>query len=128
MGGTGQYVRAVTEGWTPPQVLPDPRLRTLLEKLAEGNGKDWLYERLKRLDPEAAVIIDPRNLRRTVRALEVILTTGRSFSGQRGQVDAPNDVLTVGLKRPRPELYDRIDARIDAMFDERRNGRGKKDR
>jgi tRNA dimethylallyltransferase len=116
VGGTGQYVRAVTEGWTPPEVLPDPRLRTILEKLAERNGKDWLYDRLMRLDPGAAVIIDPRNLRRTVRAMEVILTTGRSFSGQRGQVDTSYDVLAVGLRRPRPELYDRIDARIEAMF------------
>jgi len=116
VGGTGQYVRAVTQGWTPPEVEPDERLRLVLEKLAEERGKEWLYERLQSLDPEAAAVIDLRNVRRTIRALEVILTTGHKFSAQRGQADSPYDLLTVGLKRPREELYTRVDARIDAMF------------
>ncbi|MBI5954516.1 MAG: tRNA (adenosine(37)-N6)-dimethylallyltransferase MiaA [Chloroflexi bacterium] len=116
VGGTGQYVRAVTQGWTPPEVVPDSRLRTELEKLAEERGKEWLYEKLKALDPEAAAVIDLRNVRRTIRALEVIFTTGRKFSEQRGQSDSPYDLLTVGLKRPREELYARLDARIEAMF------------
>ncbi|MBI3175054.1 MAG: tRNA (adenosine(37)-N6)-dimethylallyltransferase MiaA [Chloroflexi bacterium] len=116
VGGTGQYVRAVTQGWTPPEVEPDERLRLVLEKLAEERGKEWLYERLKLLDPEAAAVIDLRNVRRTIRALEVILTTGYKFSAQRGQADSSYDLLTVGLKRPREELYTRVDARIDAMF------------
>jgi len=116
VGGTGQYVRAVTQGWTPPEVEPDERLRLVLEKLAEDRGKEWLYERLQSLDPEAAAVIDLRNVRRTIRALEVILTTGHKFSAQRGQADSPYDLLTVGLKRPREELYARVDARIDAMF------------
>lgn len=116
VGGTGQYVRAVTQGWTPPEVEPDVRLRAELERLKEERGKEWLYERLKSLDPEAAAVIDLRNVRRTIRALEVILTTGYKFSAQRGQADSPYDLLTVGLKRPREELYARVDARIDAMF------------
>ncbi len=116
VGGTGQYVRAVTQGWTPPEVEPDERLRLVLEKLAEERGKEWLYDRLKAVDPEAAAVIDLRNVRRTIRALEVILTTGHKFSAQRGQADSPYDLLTVGLNRPREELYARVDARIDAMF------------
>lgn len=116
VGGTGQYVRAVTQGWTPPEVEPDERLRLALEKLAEERGKEWLYDRLKAVDPEAAAVIDLRNVRRTIRALEVILTTGHKFSAQRRQADSPYDLLTVGLKRPREELYARVDARIDAMF------------
>ncbi len=116
VGGTGQYVRAVTQGWTPPEVEPDERLRLVLEKLAEERGKEWLYERLQSLDPEASAVIDLRNVRRTIRALEVILTTGHKFSAQRGQADSPYDLLTVGLNRPREELYTRVDARIDAMF------------
>ena len=116
VGGTGQYVRAVTQGWTPPEVEPDERLRLVLEKLAKESGKEWLYDRLKAVDPEAAAVIDLRNVRRTIRALEVILTTGYKFSAQRGQADSPYDLLTVGLKRPREELYARVDARIDAMF------------
>ena len=116
VGGTGQYVRAVTQGWTPPEVEPDSKLRAELEKMKAERGKEWLYDKLKALDPEAAAVIDLRNVRRTIRALEVILTTGHKFSAQRGQADSPYDLLTVGLKRPREELYARVDARIDAMF------------
>lgn len=117
VGGTGQYVRAVTEGWKPPEVEPDPRLRSVLGKLASETGNDWLHARLGTLDPEAAAGIDPRNVRRTIRALEVILTTGQKFSEQRRHGASPYRLVTVGLKRPRTELYARIDARIEAMFD-----------
>ena len=116
VGGTGQYVQAVTHAWAPPAAAPDPRLRAELERMAESNGKDWLHTQLAALDPAAAKSIDPRNLRRTVRALEVVLTTGRKFSEQRGQGDSPYRLLTLGLTRPRPELYARVDARIEAMF------------
>ncbi len=116
VGGTGQYVRAVTEGWKLPKVKPDERLRSKLEKEKDEKGSDLLYEKLKSLDPDAAKKIDPRNVRRTIRALEVILTTGRRFSEQRGQSESPYHLITIGLTRPRPELYARIDARIESMF------------
>jgi tRNA dimethylallyltransferase len=119
VGGTGQYVRAVTEGWTPPEVAPDARLREVLEKMASERGEDgihWLHAKLAILDPDAAAKIDPRNLRRTVRALEVILSTGRLFSRQTGKSGSAYGSLTVGLNRPRAELYQRIDQRIDLMF------------
>ena len=116
VGGTGQYIRAVTEGWSPPEVEPDERLRNELERLKEENDIYWLHERLKTLDPLGAQKIDPRNYRRTIRALEVILTTGRRFSEQRGQSESPYQLITIGLARPRPELYERVDQRIDAMF------------
>jgi len=116
VGGTGQYVHAVTHAWAPPAAAPHPRLRAELESMAKSRGRDWLHERLAALDPAAAESIDPRNLRRTVRALEVVLTTGRKFSEQRGQANSPYRLLTIGLTRPRSELYARIDARIDAMF------------
>ncbi|MBI3739129.1 MAG: tRNA (adenosine(37)-N6)-dimethylallyltransferase MiaA [Chloroflexi bacterium] len=116
VGGTGQYVRAVTEGWKPPEVKPDSRMRDELEKMKRDKGKGWLHQRLAMLDPEAAQKIDARNVRRTIRALEVILTTGRKFSEQRGQSDSPYHLVTIGLTRPRPELYARIDARIESMF------------
>ncbi len=116
VGGTGQYVRAVIEAWQPPPVQPDQRLRLELERLKNERGADWLHERLRALDPRAAQNIDPRNTRRTIRALEVILTTGRRFSEQRGRGESLYDLVAVGLRRPRPELYARVDARIDAMF------------
>jgi tRNA dimethylallyltransferase len=116
VGGTGQYIRAVTEGWQPPEVEPDERLRGELERLKEERGIYWLHEKLRSLDPEAAGKIDPRNYRRTIRALEVILTTGKKFSEQRGQSDSPYHLITIGLTRPRTELYARVDARIESMF------------
>lgn len=116
MGGTGQYVRAVTEGWRIPPLQAVPALRAALEAWAVEIGADGLHARLAVLDPEAARKIDYRNLRRTVRALEVTLTTGRPFSAQRRREPSSYDLLLVGLTRPRPELYARIDARIDAMF------------
>ncbi|GAB4488729.1 MAG: tRNA (adenosine(37)-N6)-dimethylallyltransferase MiaA [Anaerolineales bacterium] len=116
VGGTGQYVRAVTEGWTPPAAQPDSRLREILEKLARDRDKYWLHDKLRVLDPLAADSIDPRNLRRTVRALEVILTTGQPFSMQRRVTGSPYRLIAIGLKRPREELYQRVDTRIEAMF------------
>ncbi len=67
VGGTGQYVRAVTQGWTPPEVEPDVKLRNELEKQKEEKGIYWLYDRLKYLDIQAAEKIDARNYRRTIR-------------------------------------------------------------
>jgi len=117
VGGTGQYVRAVTQGWTPPEVKPDERLRGVLEGMQEYRGAGWLHQKLATLDPAAAEKIDPRNVRRTIRALEVILTTGKPFSQQRGKSDSPYKLLTIGLTRPREELYERVDERIEAMFE-----------
>lgn len=124
VGGTGQYARAVTEGWTPPEVVANSRMRDELGRLAlshaegmkEERGEQWLHRKLSMLDPEAAEKIDARNFRRTIRALEVILTTGRKFSAQRGQVESPYQLITIGLNRPREELYQRVDERIEAMF------------
>jgi len=117
VGGTGQYVRAVTRGWTPPAQGPDPRIRLVLTKLADTKGVYWLHEFLKVLDPQAAKNIDPHNFRRTIRALEVILVTGVRFSIQRRRSDSPYCLLTIGLTRPRLELYARLDARIQSMFE-----------
>jgi tRNA dimethylallyltransferase len=116
VGGTGQYLRAVTEGWQAPPAHPNPRLRAALEAWVGEIGPLGLHVRLASLDPQAGRQIDPRNLRRTVRALEVILTTGRSFSAQQQRGETPYRLLTLGLTRPRRELYARIDARIEAMF------------
>lgn len=117
VGGTGQYVQAVIEGWHPPSQPPDDRLRSALEAWASRIGPQALHDRLAVLDAEAAASIDPRNLRRTVRALEVILHSGRRFSAQRRKVDSPYSLLQIGLMRPRQELYQRIDARIQSMLE-----------
>lgn len=116
VGGTGQYVRAVTEGWTPPEVVPNKRMRDELEKMKEAKGIEWLHAKLKGLDEEAAQKIDARNYRRTIRALEVIFTTGKKFSEQRSKSESPYHLISIGLTRPRDELYKRVDERIESMF------------
>lgn len=116
VGGTGQYIRAITESWRPPRTEPDPRMRVVLENWTQEIGKDGLYERLAYLDPAAAAKIDLRNVRRTIRAVEVILATGIRFSEQRKKEESPYHILQIGLFRPREELYTRIDQRIDAML------------
>lgn len=116
VGGTGQYIHAVTHGWAPPKTKPDDHLRKILGEQAKTNGNEWLHQRLAFLDPPAAKVIDARNLRRTIRALEVIFSTGRRFSDQRGQGESPYRLMTIGLIRPRAELYARVDARIEGIF------------
>lgn len=117
VGGTGQYVRAVTEAWGLPKQEPDPRLRAVLEAWGSALGEAKIHRRLAVIDPQAADVIEPRNLRRTVRALEVIFRTGKRFSDQRRRGISPYKLLLLGLTRPRVELYVRIDARIQAMLD-----------
>ncbi|HLE51698.1 MAG TPA: tRNA (adenosine(37)-N6)-dimethylallyltransferase MiaA [Anaerolineales bacterium] len=116
VGGTGQYVRAVIEGWQVPQTAPDSQWRAVLESWAAEVGAQGLHARLASLDPQAALSIDYRNVRRTLRALEVILRTGRRFSELRGRGGSPYRTLLLGLTRPRSELYARIDNRIEGML------------
>jgi tRNA dimethylallyltransferase len=116
VGGTGQYVRAVTQGWQPPLVQPNEKLRRLLDALGRERGGACLHAWLQRLDPVAAQKIDARNVRRIVRALEVIFATGRMFSAQSTRGDSPVHLVIIGLRRQRKELYERIDNRIENMF------------
>jgi len=117
VGGTGQYVRAVVEGWEPPAVPPDPLLRAELEGQARQEGHRALHDRLAALDPQAAARIDPRNVRRVVRALEVCLLTGRPFSAQRTRTSPSYRVMQVGLTMERPALYARVDVRVGEMIE-----------
>lgn len=116
VGGTGQYIRAVIEGWQIPPGEPDGALRAELEAALKREGVGALATRLQRVDPESAAQIDLGNPRRVIRALEVALTTGASFVAQRRKTAPPFASVIIGLNRPRPELYARIDARVDAML------------
>jgi tRNA dimethylallyltransferase len=117
VGGTGQYVMAVVEGWQVPRVAPDDDLRRELYSQAEEQGAEELHARLRGLDPVAAERIDPRNVRRVVRALEVCLLTGQPISEQQGKSPPPYRIHIIGLARPRPDLYRRIDRRVEDMID-----------
>ncbi len=116
VGGTGQYVTAVLEGWQAPEVPPNAALRAELEALHAAHGTAALVERLRALDPDSAARIDPHNARRLIRALEVCLISGQPFSQQRRKAPPPYQVLEIGLQLPRQVLFPRLDTRIERMM------------
>ena len=118
VGGTGQYLRAVTQGWQVPELPPNKSLRAALNRWAEEIGPQELYKRLAVIDPEAATKILPQNVRRTVRAFEVIFHTGKLFSAMKKKGEVPYSILQIGLIRPREILYQRVDQRLELMIRE----------
>jgi tRNA dimethylallyltransferase len=117
VGGTGQYIQAVVEGWRIPAVAPQAELRTELEAKAAAEGSEALHGWLAALDSAAAARIDHRNVRRVIRALEVCLVTGQPITELQRKNPPPFNILQIGVTRPRPELYERIDARVDRMIE-----------
>ena len=116
VGGTGQWVQAVVEGWSIPRVPPDPELRAELEALAEMEGGQALHDRLAAVDLAAAEKIHPHNIRRVIRALEVYEKTGVPISEHQAKRGQRFRTLQIGLTMPRELLYERIDRRIDQMM------------
>ena len=116
VGGTGQYLQAVLEGWQVPRVAPDPALRAALEAEAALVGLPVLFARLQAIDPVAATIIAPTNMRRIIRALEVHALTGIPITAQQGKAPPPYRMLTLWLDLPRDLLYRRLDERVDGML------------
>jgi tRNA dimethylallyltransferase len=112
VGGTGQYVWALLEGWRVPKVPAQDDLRRQLE---QRPPEDLLAE-LHRVDPESREYVQPQNVRRVIRALEVFYATGVPFSHWRTKEPPAFDWLAIGVTLTREELYARIDARVDAMF------------
>lgn len=117
VGGTGLYVRAVVDGIQLPRVAPDPILRGELEAFARVRGVAALHRRLEAIDPEAASRIDARNVRRVIRAIEVVEKSGRRFS-EFHRHQPRYDVLTIGVTRGRDDLYRRIDRRVDRQIED----------
>ena len=116
VGGSGLYVWTVVEGWQIPWVPPRPELRKKLEERAAAIGAEKLYQELVVIDPAAAQKIDPRNVRRVIRALEVYEQTSTPFSRLQRKQAPPFVSLIIGLTCDRAELYRRIDERVDRMM------------
>jgi tRNA dimethylallyltransferase len=118
VGGTGLYIKAILDDLNFPDT--DPQVRANLEKLGEEFGAHYLFERLEELDPAAALAIDRANIRRIIRALEVIEITGKPFTANLPREDSSRfpDALQFGLVMDREHLRDRIDLRVDRMWQE----------
>lgn len=112
VGGTGLYIRALTEGYAVPRTPPDAEFRALLAEEARLLGTAALHRRLAARDPAAAGKLHPNDFRRVTRALEVHRATGTPISTWQ-RADAPPRVHKLGLTMDREDLYRRIDARID---------------
>ncbi|MBV7331452.1 tRNA (adenosine(37)-N6)-dimethylallyltransferase MiaA [Chloroflexi bacterium TSY] len=115
VGGSALYLRSVVQGLRIPEVPPNPELRLELEEIAQTEGWKPLFQRLRILDPATATQIDPKNLRRVIRALEIVITTGKSKIELEGSQPPPYPVIQIGLDRPRELLYQRIDQRVEEM-------------
>lgn len=116
VGGTGMYVDAVVDNWDIPKVRPNERLRATLEADLAREGLPTLVRRLRLIDPKSARKIDKKNHRRVIRALEVALTTGTSFVGQRQKGESQFRVLKIGLYISREELQGRLKRRTVSMI------------
>jgi tRNA dimethylallyltransferase len=114
VGGTGLYISAIAEGYNVPHVPPNPKLRKKLEKEAEKYGAEYLHEKLKKLDARAAKKIHPNNIRYVIRAIEI------NLESKKNKVDKKRgpqfDIYMVGILRPRPELYKRVNERVDSQI------------
>ena len=117
VGGTGLYIKAILDDLNFPET--NEEVRDSLNQLAEKIGADALHERLAKLDPAAALAIPKENIRRVVRALEVIEITGKPFTAnlpRAGSTKYP-DAIQFGLELDRETLDERIERRVDEMWE-----------
>lgn len=119
VGGTGLYIKALTQGIFASAKV-DPGVREGLKREAMKRGGDYLYQRLKQVDPETASHLHPHDLFRTIRALEVFDSTGIPISLYRKQHhfgERPFQTFKIGLTIDRINLYRRIEERVDRMIE-----------
>ena len=118
-GGTGFYFRALTRGLFPGPGR-DVALRGRLEEIAGRRDVTMLHRMLRKVDPESAVRIQPRDLKRLVRALEVYFLTGRPLTAHFADTASPIpgvDVLPIGLRLPAADISARVTRRVDQQFE-----------
>lgn len=116
VGGSGQYVTALIEGWIVPPAPPNERLRGDLQAFADAYGPEALHRELSRHDPATAERIEPRNARRSIRALEVHYLTGKPMS-EWAKAREPLPCFTVAPRLGEAELDERIARRTAGMFE-----------
>ncbi len=118
-GGSMMYVDAVVKGIDDIPTVPDD-IRTEMKQRLESEGLEALGDELKRLDPEYHAIVDLKNPRRVLHALEICHSTGRTYTSFRVRACKPRpfNIIKIGLNIPRPRLFERINGRVDKMIAE----------
>lgn len=118
VGGTGLYIKAILDDLNFPDT--DPAVRDRLNELAEKIGGPAMHEKLAKLDPGAALAIDAQNVRRVIRALEVIEITGKPFTANLPRKESTRfpDARQFGLVMDRDSLATRIDERVERMWEQ----------
>lgn len=116
VGGTGLYIKSLVLNLDIPEVPPDIKLREKLELRIKNHGLNSLYKELLKRDPGAEGVVDSKNPRRVIRALEVCLITGKPFSTLQRQGKPSFEVLELGVDLGREELYKRIDRRVLEIY------------
>ena len=118
-GGSMMYVDAVVKGIDDIPTVPDD-IRAEMKQRLESEGLETLGDELKRLDPEYHAIVDLKNPRRVLHALEICHSTGRTYTSFRVRACKPRpfNIIKIGLNIPRPRLFERINGRVDKMIDE----------
>lgn len=119
-GGTGLYINAVADDVTFGEVETDYALREELKKIAEEKGGEYLIEMLREFDPVSAERLHPNNLKRVIRAIEFYRLTGVPISEHQAETKRKKsryDPLIMCIEWERETLYERINRRVDMMFD-----------
>ena len=116
-GGSMMYIDAVCKGIDDIPTIRDD-IRTMMKQRLEAEGLEALCEELRQLDPEHYEVVDCKNTRRVIHALEICHQTGQTYTSFRKQQqrERPFRIVKIGLNRPREELYNRINARVDEMM------------
>lgn len=112
VGGTGMYIQALVDNYKMPRVAPNKKLRRSFEEKSVDELLDWL----KQVDPISAEIIDQKNKRRIIRALEVSILSGEPFSSQQKVGEPLFDVLQIGIRTEKEIIHQRIEDRIEQMI------------
>jgi len=116
-GGSGLYIKAILEGFDDLPAV-DVTTRNAVIEAYQKHGLEWLQAQVLRKDPDYFEVVDRQNPQRLMRALEIIETTGSTFSGfhKKQKRKLPYDVVKIGLNVDRDVLYERIDNRMDQMI------------
>ena len=116
-GGTGLYIKSLVEGYQFNETSGDPEYRESLQRLAEEKGREYVFDMLRKVNPDAAERLHINNFRRIIRALEVYHLGGEQISEEKAS-ELAYDVFAIGLGWERSVLYERINRRVEIMIEQ----------